>query len=86
MQKVNNTNSILPTNLINQGKNENYVISGQSNSTAAVYKTNTLDQYGGINGGRNSILNNISGMVNSSVVGQSVNNGIVHHQRNNTQN
>jgi len=28
MQKVNNTNSILPTNLINQGKNDNFVISG----------------------------------------------------------
>lgn len=43
MQKISNANSILPVNLINQGKNENFVISAQTNSTQAVYKTNTLD-------------------------------------------
>ena len=57
-------------------------------TTTGVYKTNTLDQYGGVGAGRNSALNNINAIVNSSMVGgPNFAQGVaIHHQRNNTQN
>lgn len=64
--------------------------------TTALYKTNTLDQYGGVGGGRNSALghdgSNHHAIINSSVIGPASSNqqqqmlGISHHQRNNTTN
>jgi len=52
---------------------------GTGQSSAAIYKTNTLDQYGG----RNNVLNNINAI--SSVMG-ATGAGPGNHQRNHTSN
>jgi len=56
-------------------------MAGPENQTStAIYKTNTLDQYGG---GRNNVLNNINAIVGSSVMGAT---NIHHHNRNHPSN
>lgn len=52
-----------------------------SGNQSAVYKTNTLDQYGGMN---SSVVQNISAIVGSSVMGVMNDGG--HHNRNYTSN
>jgi len=57
-------------------------ISAQASSTQAIYKTNTLDQYGG----RNTNLNNINAMLGPSVMGGTGGALGQHHNRNHASN
>ena len=73
--------------------NSDFLISQilQAPSTqTAVFKTNTLDQYGSVGAGRNSAINRKTNNLNA--IASATNNqaqqmvGITHHQRNNTSN
>ena len=57
-------------------------ISAQASSTQAIYKTNTLDQYGG----RNSNLQNMNAIVGPSVMGGTGGALGQHHNRNHAAN
>ena len=75
-----NVTGSITQNMLHSSVGANHVPA--SSATTAVYKTNTLDQYGGIGAGRNSALH-MGGMVGPSQTNVGLG---VHHHRNHASN